>query len=300
MNPRLVLALLMVVAVALGQESAGRGAQPALPGAGRGAPPAQPPLGVTPKPAIANAKPARSCESLATVALPNTIIESAAIDPGNPGICRVAAITTHPPAGDKVRIWIGIPVANWNGRFMGQGGGGSEGVAGLQGMAALDATVTAPALADVDVELPVDRPARDLDLELAGHVGLVERAAAVGAGARQRRLVDLVHLFGLGWLAVCLGAVVGARPSAGLDGVVLGRSLGEGCGLALAVALGLPQQAGQALDLSFELCEAALEVGDDLVALPSAQADRGIHTLVVAGRLCRRAAERRPPDVQTR
>ena len=103
MNPRLVLALLIVAAMALGQESAGRGAQPALPGAGRGAPLAQPPLGVTPKPALADAKPVRSCESLATVALPNTIIESAAIDPGNPGICRVTGITTHPPAGDKVR-----------------------------------------------------------------------------------------------------------------------------------------------------------------------------------------------------
>jgi hypothetical protein len=26
--------------------------------------------------------------------------------------------------GDKVRIWIGIPLSNWNGRFMGTGGGG--------------------------------------------------------------------------------------------------------------------------------------------------------------------------------
>ena len=91
-------------------------------GAGRGAP-----LGTTPKPAVANAKPVRSCESLATVALPNTTIESAAVDPANPGICRVTAITTHPPAGDKVKIWIGIPTANWNGRFLGVGGGGFSG-----------------------------------------------------------------------------------------------------------------------------------------------------------------------------
>jgi feruloyl esterase len=69
----------------------------------------------------------RSCESLTTLKLPNTTIESAAIDPNSPGICRVTAITTHPPAGDKVTIWVGIPTSNWNGRFMGTGGGGFSG-----------------------------------------------------------------------------------------------------------------------------------------------------------------------------
>jgi hypothetical protein len=80
-----------------------------------------------PKPLFPNAKPVRSCESLATIALPNTTIESAAVDPNNPGICRVTAFTTHPPTGDKVRIWTGIPISNWNGRFMGTGGGGFSG-----------------------------------------------------------------------------------------------------------------------------------------------------------------------------
>src|SRR5262245_23141857 len=80
-----------------------------------------------PKPLIPNAKPVRSCESLAMVALPNTTIESAVVDPNNPGICRVTAITTHPPAGDKVKIWLGIPTSNWNGRFLGTGGGGFVG-----------------------------------------------------------------------------------------------------------------------------------------------------------------------------
>jgi hypothetical protein len=61
------------------------------------------------------------------MALPNTTIESAAVDPNNPGICRVTVITTHPPAGDKVRIWVGIPTSNWNGRFQGTGGGGFSG-----------------------------------------------------------------------------------------------------------------------------------------------------------------------------
>jgi feruloyl esterase len=86
-----------------------------------------PPLGETPKPAVPNAKAIRSCESLATVALPNTTIESAAVDAANPGICRITAITTHPPIGDKVRIWIAIPTSNWNGRFLGNGGGGFVG-----------------------------------------------------------------------------------------------------------------------------------------------------------------------------
>jgi len=81
----------------------------------------------TPKPLVANAKPVRTCESLASVALPNTTIESATVDAANPALCRVVAITTHPPAGDKVRIWIAIPTANWNGRFLGNGGGGFVG-----------------------------------------------------------------------------------------------------------------------------------------------------------------------------
>jgi feruloyl esterase len=85
------------------------------------------PAPASPKPLIANAKPVRSCESLAMIALPNTTIESAAVDPNNPGICRVTAITTHPPAGDKVKIWVGIPTSNWNGRFQGTGGGGFVG-----------------------------------------------------------------------------------------------------------------------------------------------------------------------------
>ena len=96
-----------------------QGGSPAAAGRG-GAAPAAPP----PKPLISNAKPVRSCESLAMAALPNTTIESAAVDPNNPGICRVTAVTTHPPAGDRVKIWVGIPTSNWNGRFLGTGGGG--------------------------------------------------------------------------------------------------------------------------------------------------------------------------------
>src|SRR6185503_18125176 len=99
-----------------------------VPQGGRGGAPPGPSLMQTPpKPLIANAKPVRSCESLASVALPNTTIESATVDANNANLCRVVAITTHPPAGDKVRIWLAIPIADWNGRFLGTGGGGFQG-----------------------------------------------------------------------------------------------------------------------------------------------------------------------------
>src|SRR5262249_25071579 len=99
-----------------------------VPQPGRPPAPAPPPLMETPpKPAIANAKPVRSCESLTKVALPNPTIESATVDATDASICRVVATTTHPPAGDRVRIWIAIPTSNWNGRFLGTGGGGFVG-----------------------------------------------------------------------------------------------------------------------------------------------------------------------------
>jgi len=126
MNRTLIILLLVTAAAAHGQGQRGsqpQGAPP--PGAGRGA--AQPAPGPALAPAIPNLKPVRSCDSLATVALPDTTIESAAVDPNNPGICRVMAVTTHPPAGDRIRIWIGIPASNWNGRFLGTGGGGFSG-----------------------------------------------------------------------------------------------------------------------------------------------------------------------------
>jgi feruloyl esterase len=118
-------ALIAVVVIYAQGQGGGRGPQKGAPPAAKGK--GQPPLGVTPKPAIASARPVRSCESLAAVALPNTTIESAAADANDPGICRVTAIATHPPAGDKIRIWLAIPTSNWNGRFVGVGGGGFSG-----------------------------------------------------------------------------------------------------------------------------------------------------------------------------
>ena len=79
-----------------------------------------------PKPLFPGNTPACSCESLTNVALPNTTIESAVVDASN-RMCRVTAIVTHPPARDRVKVWVGLPLTNWNGRFQGTGGGGFSG-----------------------------------------------------------------------------------------------------------------------------------------------------------------------------
>src|ERR1044071_3947147 len=77
----------------------------------------------SPKPLFPGITLACSCESLTNVSLPNTMIESAVTDTSN-RMCRVTALVTHPPAGDRVKVWIGLPLTNWNGRFQGTGGGG--------------------------------------------------------------------------------------------------------------------------------------------------------------------------------
>ena len=79
---------------------------------------------------VANAAPSRTCDSLASVTLPNTTIESASLDQGDQATgpsCRVTAVSTHPPAGDKVKIFLAFPMKDWNGRFQGVGGGGFSG-----------------------------------------------------------------------------------------------------------------------------------------------------------------------------
>src|SRR5256885_1442600 len=79
-----------------------------------------------PKPLFPGAAPMCPCESLAKVSLLNTTIDSAALDPSD-GSCRVTATVAHPPSGDRVKIFIGLPATNWNGRFRGNGGGGFSG-----------------------------------------------------------------------------------------------------------------------------------------------------------------------------
>ena len=78
------------------------------------------------RPLFPGIKPICPCEELANVSLPDTTIDSAKPDPSN-GWCRVMATVTHPPSGDRVKVFIGLPVTNWNGRFQGNGGGGFSG-----------------------------------------------------------------------------------------------------------------------------------------------------------------------------
>jgi hypothetical protein len=143
-------------------------------------------------------------------------------------------------------------------------------------MAPLNPTVALTALADVDVELPVDGLARDLDLELLGDMGLVEGTAAVGADAGQGRLVNLVDLLGSGRLSVDLGAVLLAGLAAGLLGLARRLALGEGGSLALAGTGRLVELAAQALFLGLQVVEASLE------GLAAGTRDR-LHTSIIGG-----------------
>ena len=129
----------------------------------------------------------------------------------------------------------------------------------MQRVASLNPTLALATPADVDVELPVNGLARDLDLELLGDVSLVEGAAAVGADLGQRRLVDLVDLLGGRRLAVGLGAVILARLPSGLLGVRLGLALGKGPCLALAGAGGLVELAVEALVLGLQVADTSLK-----------------------------------------
>jgi feruloyl esterase len=79
-----------------------------------------------PEPVYPEATPVCAPEDLRKLALPNTTIEEVMIDPMLDA-CRVTATVTHPPADDKVKVWIALPLKNWNGRFFGTGGGGYAG-----------------------------------------------------------------------------------------------------------------------------------------------------------------------------
>src|SRR5215471_904628 len=90
----LAVLLTALVAVDHAQNPQRAGGAPAP---GRGGVPTAPLLiEAHPKPLIASVAPVRSCESLTTVTLPDTTIESATMDAAT-GTCRVVATTTHPP-----------------------------------------------------------------------------------------------------------------------------------------------------------------------------------------------------------
>ena len=139
----------------------------------------------------------------------------------------------------------------------------------------------------MDVELAVDWPPRDFNLELLSAMGLVNRTTAVGAIISKRGFMDLVDL--LGWWAVRVGTVLGTGFTAGFLRFFLRRSLGERSGLAFAGTPLLVEQAGQALDLNFEISDAALQASDDLVTLLASWAGGGFHAKSItepSGRSC--------------
>ena len=79
-----------------------------------------------PRPLFPNAAPVIPWQELRQVKLPNTVIESVALDEAE-GSVRITAIVSHPPATDRVKVWVALPLRNWNGRFRGNGGGGFVG-----------------------------------------------------------------------------------------------------------------------------------------------------------------------------
>jgi hypothetical protein len=124
-------------------------------------------------------------------------------------------------------------------------------------MAPLHPATALTAQADMDVELPVNGLARDLDLVLVGDVGFLDRPTADRASIGQGCLVDLVDEGR--WPPVGLGAVVLAGLAARL--LVLGRglALGEGGGLALAGAGRLVELTAEALILGLQVTAASLK-----------------------------------------
>ena len=93
----------------------------------------------------ARATSAATCESLATLALPDTTITLAKLEPAGtfnspkpypymfrgpvndlPAFCRVAA-ETKPTKDSDIKFEVWMPVSGWNGKFMGEGNGGWSG-----------------------------------------------------------------------------------------------------------------------------------------------------------------------------
>ena len=112
-------------------------------------------------------------------------------------------------------------------------------------MTALDAALAEATVAQVHVELTLDRLPGNLDLILLLDAGLVDGAAAVGTNVGERRLVRFVN--SRGWWPVAFGAVSVARLAARLLGLVPLFTLGEGGGLAFASPALLVEELTQTL-----------------------------------------------------
>ena len=88
--------------------------------------PAAPAPLARPKPLYGEVAPVCPPDDLRKVAIPNATIDSVTVDSAE-GSCRVVATVSHPPASDRVKVWVALPLKGWNGRFRGNGGGGFVG-----------------------------------------------------------------------------------------------------------------------------------------------------------------------------
>ena len=97
-------------------------------------------------PAAEGQGPVRSCESLATLSLPNATLTSAArVDRGSfeppqgkpitdlPAFCRVVGVLA-PTSDSHIEFEAWLPAAGWNGKFQGIGNGGMAGSIGYEGL----------------------------------------------------------------------------------------------------------------------------------------------------------------------
>jgi hypothetical protein len=67
-----------------------------------------------------------NCEQLGQMKLPNTQIKYAKAESSD-NSCRIIAVVKHPPFNDSVTVFLALPQSDWNGRFLGTGGGGFQG-----------------------------------------------------------------------------------------------------------------------------------------------------------------------------
>jgi Tannase and feruloyl esterase len=81
---------------------------------------------LVPRPLFGDVVPVCSLDRLRRISIPNMTVDSVTIDPTD-GSCRVEASVTNPPAEDRVKVFLGLPMKGWNGRFLGTGGGGFMG-----------------------------------------------------------------------------------------------------------------------------------------------------------------------------
>jgi feruloyl esterase len=85
----------------------------------------------------ASAGAAQSCESLASLSLPNTMITQAqSVAAGDlPASCRVSATLT-PSSDSNIKIEVWLPASGWNGKFEAVGNGGWNGTIDRNALAA--------------------------------------------------------------------------------------------------------------------------------------------------------------------